>query len=461
MKDGAIRPNVPNAKRSGASPAGGGARLGADALWRDGSMAYVFLLGRADFQGIRCPPSMQGDKMRYADSLSSRDVDQVLPDYRGGSIVNLMASIRAARGGGASRYPALRDLDGDTLRAPKVLVLLVVDGLGDRFLSACGKPGVLHRHRHSAMTSVFPSTTATAITTYLTGEAPLQHGLTGWFMHFSELGGVHAVLPLTPRRGAPAPHGQVADVAGFFGHVPFFDQLDDESVVISPATIVDSPFNRVHAGRAQRRGFTSMAEFFELLTDAVRGATQRRYVYAYWSDFDRLAHEFGVAHGNTLEHFAQFDAAFGRWYKTIAGTEVMVLATADHGFIDIDPERAMEFDAHSEFAGMLRLPLCGERRVAYCYVEPAARESFRDYVSAHLAECAELYEAPSLLQQPYFGLGEPHTALADRVGDFVLIMKHRATIKDWLPGEPRYTHVGVHGGTSAEEMLVPLIVMVP
>ncbi len=37
-------------------------------------------------------------------------------------------------------------------------------------------------------------------------------------------------------------------------------------------------------------------------------------------------------------------------------------------------------------------------------------------------------------------------------------MKDRFLIKDWLPGEPRYVHIGVHGGMSAQEMYVPLIV---
>ena len=36
-------------------------------------------------------------------------------------------------------------------------------------------------------------------------------------------------------------------------------------------------------------------------------------------------------------------------------------------------------------------------------------------------------------------------------------MKENWTIKDWLPGEKRYRMLGVHGGTSADEMRVPLV----
>ena len=55
-------------------------------------------------------------------------------------------------------------------------------------------------------------------------------------------------------------------------------------------------------------------------------------------------------------------------------------------------------------------------------------------------------------------MGLPHPRLHERIGDYTLIMKEKAVIKDWLPGEPRYVQIGVHGGVTAQEMYVPLIV---
>ena len=37
-------------------------------------------------------------------------------------------------------------------------------------------------------------------------------------------------------------------------------------------------------------------------------------------------------------------------------------------------------------------------------------------------------------------------------------MKGRGTVKDWVPGEPRHLHIGNHGGTSDDEMNIPLVV---
>ena len=120
------------------------------------------------------------------------------PDYLGGSLVNLVASIVAARGGNAL-HPALKNLRHEELHAARNVVLLVIDGLGDNYLMRRGAGGALARARRAAITSVFPSTTAAAITTSYTGCTPLEHGLTGWFTYFGEAGCVAAALPFRSR----------------------------------------------------------------------------------------------------------------------------------------------------------------------------------------------------------------------------------------------------------------------
>ena len=83
------------------------------------------------------------------------------PDYFGGSLVNLVASIVAARGGKAL-HPQLRNIETAKLREARNIVLLIIDGLGDNYLMRRGAGGELARRRRAALTSVFPSTTASA-----------------------------------------------------------------------------------------------------------------------------------------------------------------------------------------------------------------------------------------------------------------------------------------------------------
>ena len=66
-----------------------------------------------------------------------------LPDYAGGSIVNLMASIAVALGAKHWPYAPLRLLDPAALRRRSSILLLVVDGLGYRYLRAAPPGGTL------------------------------------------------------------------------------------------------------------------------------------------------------------------------------------------------------------------------------------------------------------------------------------------------------------------------------
>jgi hypothetical protein len=382
-----------------------------------------------------------------------------LPDYHGGSIVNLMASLVEGLGGGATDYAPLRLLPPGEVGAARQVLLLVIDGLGYDTLTGSGAGGVLERHLRGPMTSVFPPTTASAITTYLTAEAPQQHGLTGWHMYFRELGDVLAVLPFRPRHGG-SPLGEAGvDVGAFFGHTPVFDRLPPESVAIAPAHIIESDFNRAHTGSARRLPFTGLESF----CDAIRAsltttAAGRRYVYAYWPELDRLAHEHGIASPEAVAHLAALEKAIGGLLAQLSGTDTLVVISADHGFIDTAPESTIDLDDHPGLADCLQLPLCGERRFAYCYVRPGAEADFEAYVREMFAGRARLLESAALLEEGWFGLGEPHPRLRDRIGHYALVMEGNWIIRDHLYGERHYELVGVHGGISERELTVPLVV---
>jgi hypothetical protein len=379
------------------------------------------------------------------------------PDYEGGSIVNLMASIEAAFGGRAG-YPELRDLASAEIAGARNLCLLVVDGLGARYLARALGDGALQRHARATITSTFPTTTATAITTFMTGLAPQQHGLTGWHMYFRELGAVLAVLPFRPRHGGPPIPAELVTPGELLGNPPFADRLAADSFVVSPSAIVDSAFNVAHSGRAQRVGHGGVEEIFAAVRDIVRGGAERRYVYAYHSEIDSLAHAHGSGSAEVRAELGRVDAAFGRLLEEITGTDTLVVATADHGFVDTRPETVIELDEHPALAETLLVPLCGEPRVAYCYVKPEARGAFERYVETRLAHCTGLARSADLVEQGWFGPGAAHPRLADRIGDYTLLMKDGYAIRDRVPGERRHLQIGVHGGASADEMLVPLIV---
>lgn len=371
------------------------------------------------------------------------------PDYAGNGFLNLVASLVEAAGG-APRHAPLVSLPAPEIASAANIVFMIVDGLGDNYLQAHGG-GPLARHRRGAISAVFPSTTASAITTSFTGATPLEHGLTGWFTYFSEAACVGAPLPFQ-RRGERNSLG--VNPRQLFTEDSLFDGLARRSIVVSWRKIIDSAYNIRHCGRAERLAYDDLPGFLEQTVRAVRSGPERKFIYAYWPQFDALSHQHGVGSAEVRAHFGALDQVFGEMLAQLAGTDTMLVLTADHGFIDCPVQESVELPA--ELSAALRFPLCGERRIAFCYVHD--QKSFIGKAAAFLGHRATVRPSVELLEEGWFGPGRPHARFAERIGDVALVMEGRATVKDWVPGEPRHLHIGNHGGTSDDEMRIPLVV---
>jgi hypothetical protein len=383
----------------------------------------------------------------------------VFPDYRGGSIVNLMSSIEQGMGSGFDLYAAATELPVSELCESRNVILLVIDGLGYDYLTTHGAGSYLHGHLRSSLTTVGPSTTSAAIPTFLTGVAPQQHGFTGWFTWFRELGDILAILPYQPRHGGCS-LGQLNFNPGLLsGCESIFERIHTGKHVVMPERIVESEFNASFQDGARVWPFAGFADFFGVVKSAATSQNRRNYVYAYWPEFDGLAHSYGIASKQVEQHFAELDEAFALFVQSLQGSDSKIIVTADHGFVDVPSSGVIQMDHHPELADTLVLPLCGEKRFSFCYVHPEKIERFQQYVEVELSHVVELHRSFDLIERGWYGLGDPHPELESRVGHFTLVMRPGYKIRDRVLGEKPKRHIGVHGGVSQEEMIVPLVVV--
>lgn len=388
----------------------------------------------------------------------SRRVSAHAPNYHGGSIVNLVAGISSACGGRDTGYPAADLISSWELKAARNIVLLILDGLGYDYIRRYGPNSVLAAHLRGSLTSVFPTTTASAITTLATGVAPQQHAVTGWFMLLKELGAVTAILPFKPRYGGEAYMAKGVGMREVVGVNSIFEQMERCGYVVNRDDLVESEYNLTVTRGAQRRSYKSLDECFARIEQTIFEHDEPKFIHAYWPEFDGICHEFGVASSEALAHFRALDARFVAMLDALRGTDTVLLVTADHGLIDTASNRLIHLDEYPELTSTLALPLCGEPRAAYCYVRPSRVAHFERYVAEEMSHCCEMLKSEDLVAAGWFGLGQPNPRLLDRIGDYVLLMKENYAIKDRVLGEQVFRQIGVHGGLSSAELYVPLIV---
>jgi len=380
----------------------------------------------------------------------------LFPQYRDGSLLNLIASFHTSRGGRPAHGP-LAALPPASIEGARNLVFLLVDGLGYNYLNEVGRGGALHDHLAGKLTSVFPSTTASAITTSFTGSSPAEHGLVGWYGWFPEAGVVAAPLPFR-RRGDEVPLLQLGIAPpSLLPQRSLFDAMPCRTFVVSQRRIVDSAFSVHMGGKAQRIGYDNLAGLVDTIDAVVRGGTERKYIYAYYPEFDTVAHVHGVGSGQAAKRLTAIDAAFSALLRRLVGTDTVLVVSADHGFIDTPKSQSLELADYPALAELLRLPLTGEPRVAFCHVMPGLVDEFMRRAQVVLDGKADVRPSRDLIEEGWFGPGSVHSRLAERVGDVALVMRDHGTIKDRVDGEKQHAMIGNHGGATEDEMLVPLV----
>lgn len=384
-----------------------------------------------------------------------------LPDYRHGGLVNLMSSLVRGMGMNTTAYEPSELLSPDTVAQYDNVIFILIDGLGSHNLQQHGPQSSISKHRVGDLTSVFPSTTSAAITTLNTALAPQQHGATGWFMYLQELASVAAVLPFVPRVGGASYTESGVEVEQIISSKPFYGDLDRPSFAVTPNYILDSAYSQAMTRGAKRYGYGKLEAFYQSIVDRVQQQDGKKYIYAYWSEYDGMCHSYGVADKKTKEHFKEIDRGFSGLLKSLEGSHSLVVLTADHGLIDTTPERIIYIEDYPEVSECLRIPICGEPRACFCYVKPDKFDEFPQRVEKFLGEYCEVHTAAQLIEDEYFGLGEPHEQLASRVGDFILLLKENYVLKDRLINEKPFRQVGVHGGVSEQEMQIPLVLATP
>jgi hypothetical protein len=397
-------------------------------------------------------------------AASSDWPDAVLPAYSGGSVANVSASIVRAFGGPVDGLLPPLDaafLDPAILGGARVVVLLVIDGYSaaahQRHGAALDQVGN-EVFQDATITSVFPSSTAAALTSLQTGVGPGRHGMAGYTLFLPALRRVVNMVRFQPVDGGQF-DSSVLDMSSFLPVPTIYDILRDQGidcVVVSHKEYANSPLTQVHSGKTSYRGHRTPGEMVALL---MREVTKpgRRFVFAYWAGVDMLGHTHGPAGdvaaveidslAYTLRHHVLDPLA-------ALGDDVAVILTADHGLTDIPESAATTLNDLNALTGAWRSPATGERRaVGLSLPEDGARLRLRDA----LGERAAILDARDAIDAGLYGPPAHHPDLQQRIGETLLLARGPASFP-FQSSRPQPTpSLGAHGSLTPEEMLVPLL----
>ncbi len=386
---------------------------------------------------------------------TSKKIAGYIPDYSGNSIVNLISSIRSIYGND-HLYPLLNGFDIEAFK-DKNVVFIVIDALGYNYLMEYGDDTFLKKHTIRKMTSVFPSSTASAYISLITGVAPQQHGLIGWFMYLRETGIITSILPFfTKAGGIPLRNIPFTDI---FEQNSIFMNLNAASYSIIHKSYANSQCSASITKGSKKKVYSDIKGFFSNIEKILDSGVSRKFVFAYWDQIDKIAHEKGIKSNETHEELKKIDTEISKLAMLLNKYNAALIVTSDHGMVDSSEKDTIKLSDHPLLKETLTLPITGDPRVAYCYVRPDMAMEFEQYVAQNFEENCHIFKSRDIIEKGFFGLYEPNRKLYQRTGDYTLVMKKNYMIREALSGEKNKELIGIHGGLTSDEMFTPLIIL--
>lgn len=362
----------------------------------------------------------------------------VYPDYSR-SIVSLSSGILRHFGLKVGEYI---DLGLDRRRKTG---LVIIDGFGWKLFEK-----VKSRAKAEKITSVFPSTTSSAMVSIFSGLTPAEHGIIGYKTFIKSAGGIIKPLEFTygssHAREALSSMGRMDDIVRLETLASKLKRRGVRMSVVSPIDTAGSQFTTLlTGGEAKVYPYLTIWDAFDIFRRRMSSGRER-LVCLYLPYIDSLAHRYSYDSDSIGE-------AINYMYSRLIGLseelgkKAGIIATADHGHTKIS-ER-IDLMGDSRLMGKLDIPPYGDGRALFF----RSRYDIHRELSRYNLKIFGREETFRLLGggKPTGGVDYPDFSavpLDGKTYDYTYSFTDRKERKRMVSG---------HGGLSADEMEVPLI----
>ena len=358
----------------------------------------------------------------------------VLPSYSGPNLRGIVPALLAPRG--APRPTWLPE----PARSATQVVLLVVDGLGWEQLQDHRQIApTLSAMVGQAITSVAPTTTATALTSITTGLTPGEHSIVGYRMELA--GDSMNVLRWWTGNGDARRVHEPKRVQ------PFAPFMGEDAPIVNREELERSAFTESHMRGGRPYSYRTSSGLPVIVGELLRSGEP--FVYAYYDGVDKIAHQRGFGPLYDAE-LAYVDALVAQIVAQLPPGAAL-LVTADHGQVHVGSNTRVP---HADVQRLTR-SASGEGRFRWLHAKPGAAADLLAAATEHHSDVAWVVSREQAIAQGWFG-AVVSPPVAARYGDVALVPFAPISFDDPVDGTG-HPLVCRHGSLTSAEMLVPLL----
>lgn len=318
----------------------------------------------------------------------------------------------------------------------KTIVLMIFDGMGSNICHYYAKEiPFLLQNKIMDLDSVFPPTTTSATTAFLSGKYPIETGLIGWSMYIepchSHIDIFKNVDSLTKK---PFP---IPCLETFFPYEEIGTTIHKNNEHIAYYTFFPA---------FKKDGYRSLDELKEALITTCN-KNEQQFIYVYWENPDLLLHEKGIT--NISGVLKEINSFVKDVYENTKDCTFFI--SADHGQVDVTPICLYTF---FDICQCLQMPPSLEGRTTTFFIKDGYKEQFKKLFLQYFGDKFVLFSKKEALEKQLFGIGTPHPQLTSSLGDYISIATQQYYFR-FFPNS--FIFKGAHAGATKEECQIPLI----
>lgn len=337
----------------------------------------------------------------------------------------------------------------------KNVIFLILDGLGEHILNPISPNGYLKQHQIDLVTSVYPSTTTAALTTYYSGMPPYETAWIAWSQYFKEYG---RALDMFSHNESYMREPLKKPLMDVFKTTMKYESVFEKIEKASP----DVKAYEIEPEYAERRALRSidadtLDELIMNINDLCQ-APNRKFILAYCDNPDSTLHKYGTTSEEAKNFILDAENKIQEMCNNF-DEDTLLIISADHGHKDI--EKAYTLLDYPEIQECLIMPAYLESRVLTFWVKENMRETFVERFNSVFENEFWLMTREEFLDKYHFlGYGEKHPKIDDFIGNYMALSTAGSMIRlETFLAEGKPVKKSTHCGLTKDEMEVPVFVI--
>ena len=337
----------------------------------------------------------------------------------------------------------------------KNVVFLILDGLGEHLLNKVSPEGILNKNKIECVTSVYPSTTTAALTTYYSGCPPYETGWIAWSQYFKEYGRALDMFSHNESyMGEPLKEPLIDVYKTVVNYETIFDKIEKASPDVKVYE-VEPEYAETRAKRTIKAD--NIDELIIKINNLCKGE-DKKFILGYSDNPDGLLHKYGTSSEEVKTFIKETEEKIEKMVEKFEKDTILIIS-ADHGHKNVD--KVYTLLDYPEIQECLIMPPSLESRILTFWVKEEMKEFFVERFNKVFKNEFWLMTKDEFLNKYHFlGYGNKHYKIDDFIGNYVALSVAGSIIRiETFLAEGKPIKKSTHCGLTKEEMEVPVIVI--